>query len=325
MSTRSRAAPQPIQPVAAPTFTFIGVTTGGSSIIELFPLWVAALGRPEVIIEGIDLEPHSAPQHYRRVVAQIKGDALSLGALITTHKIDLLDAARDMFDALDPYARICDEVSYIAKEGDALVGYAKDPVCAGMSLDALLGEGYFREGSDVLCLGAGGAATAIALHLVRKPDPADRPRWFIVVNRSPGRLERLRRMIEQLGTDIAFEYVCNQDPQRNDQIVARLPPGSVVINATGMGKDRPGSPLTRAALFPLDGIAWELNYRGTLDFMRQALAQRDSRNLTVEDGWRYFLHGWTEAIAQALGTELDPSTFRRLAHIAEPMRPQRSR
>ena len=30
-----------------------------------------------------------------------------------------------------------------------------------------------------------------------------------------------------------------------------------------------------------------------LFFMHQALAQREKRNLTVEDGWVYFLHGWT--------------------------------
>jgi shikimate 5-dehydrogenase len=99
----------------------------------------------------------------------------------------------------------------------------------------------------------------------------------------------------------------------------------VVINATGMGKDRPGSPVTDAGLFPRDGIAWELNYRGALDFEHQALAQRDSRNVTVEDGWRYFLHGWTEAIAQALSIDLDAATFQRLARIAEPMRPQPAR
>jgi len=42
------------------------------------------------------------PEAYCKAVAQIKYDPLSLGALVTTHKIDLLTAARDMFDYLDP-------------------------------------------------------------------------------------------------------------------------------------------------------------------------------------------------------------------------------
>ena len=76
-----------------PTFYFIGVTTGKSSIMKVFPLWMEVLGRPEVVIEGIDHPKHDAPGAYRASVAQIKYDPLSLGALVTTHKMDVYDAA----------------------------------------------------------------------------------------------------------------------------------------------------------------------------------------------------------------------------------------
>ena len=99
-----------------------------------------------------------------------------------------------------------------------------------------------------------------------------------------------------------------------------MPAGSIVINATGMGKDRPGSPVTDAGLFPTNGIAWELNYRGELDFMHQALAQRDSRNITVEDGWLYFLYGWTQVIAQVFHMPIEGELFERLAEVAEVVR-----
>jgi len=311
-----------------PTFYFIGVTTGQSSIMRVFPLWTRELGRPEVVIEGVDCRIHDDPERYRRAVAQIKYDPLSLGALVTTHKIDLLEAARDMFDYLDPYAQVCGEVSCISKRNGALEGHAKDPISAGLSLDAVLGEGYFaRTGlmqgmyssptsGEVLCFGAGGSAAAIALHLIYKRSPGDCPGRFVVVNRSPGRLDRLQRMVEGLETDIAFQYICNQDSRRNDEIMAGMPARSVVINATGMGKDTPGSPITGAGLFPMDGVAWELNYRGALDFMHQALAQQASRRLTVEDGWRYFLHGWTQVIAQVYHVTIGLELFERLEDIA---------
>jgi shikimate dehydrogenase len=303
------------------TFYFIGVTTGQSSIMRVFPLWMKALGRPDVAIAGVDLALHDDPGRYRRVVAQIKDDPLALGALVTAHKIDLYDAAHDMFDSLDRYAQLCGEVSCIAKQDGRLEGYAKDPVSAGLSLDAILGEGYFaRTGGEVLIFGAGGAAVAIALHLISKDSSQDRPRRFVVVNRSPGRLDRLRDMVGGLGTDVAFEYVCNADPRRNDEIMGRMPEGSVVINATGMGKDRPGSPVTGAGLFPVRGVAWELNYRGQLDFMHQALAQRASRNVRVEDGWSYFLYGWTQAIAQVLHLTIDRALFDRLSAVAAEVR-----
>ena len=119
---------------------------------------------------------------------------------------------------------------------------------------------------------------------------------------------------------MAFEYVCGQDPKRNDEIVGSLPEGSVVVNGTGMGKDIPGSPITDDGLFPLNSVVWELNYRGELDFMHQALAQKDSRSVTVEDGWLYFLHGWTQGISQVYHTTIDGETFKRLEEIATRVR-----
>ena len=319
--TPQASAPYPVATKSAPTFYFIGVTTQKSSIMRIFPLWMKELGRPEVVIEGVDLRLHDEPQAYRRAVAQIKYDPLSLGALVTTHKIDLLEAARDMFDYLDEYAQLCGEISSISKRGGALEGHAKDPISSGLSLDAMLGTDYFaRTGGEVLCFGAGGSAVAVALHFINKSHPGDRPRRFVVVNRSQPRLERLRHMVAGLHTDIRFEYIHNEDPRRNDQLMASMPAGSLVINATGMGKDRPGSPVTNAGLFPVNGIAWELNYRGELDFMHQARAQQSTRGVTVEDGWLYFLHGWTQVIAQVLHMPIAGELFERLARVAESAR-----
>jgi len=310
-----------IQTKQVPTFYFIGVTTSKSSIMKVFPLWAKELGHGEVVIEGMDLKLHDTAEAYRRAVAQIKYDPLSLGALVTTHKIDLLEATRDMFDYLDPYAQICGEISSISKRDAQLEGHAKDPITSGLSLDAVLGKGYFaRTGGEVLCFGAGGSAIAIALHLINKPDAADRPRRFVIVNRSQARLDRLRQMVAGLPTDINFEYVWNEDARKNDGLMQAMPDGSIVINATGMGKDRPGSPVTDESLFPLRGIAWELNYRGELDFMHQAAAQKQSRQLTVEDGWLYFLHGWTQVIAQVFHTPIESELFDRLAALGEAAR-----
>lgn len=301
-----------------PTFYFIGVTTGKSSINKVFPLWMQEMGRPEVVLEGIDHAIHDDPEAYRRSVAQIKYDPNSLGALVTTHKIDLFNAARDLFDEIDPYAELSGEVSCIASREDGrLAGYAKDPITAGLSMDAIVGENYFgRTGGHVLLLGAGGSSVATVLHLINKEQPGDRPERIVVVNRSQGRLDHMKKMVDSLETDIEIVYVCNDDPRVNDRLMAELPPGSIVINATGMGKDTPGSPLTDAGVFPQDGIAWEFNYRGELDFLHQALAQAEKRNLRVEDGWVYFIHGWSQVIGEALNIPITPELFERLEKAA---------
>ncbi len=284
-----------------------------------------ALGRSEVLLEGVDLEIHAAPGQYRDVVAHIRREPLALGALVTTHKIDLLAAASDLFDALGPYAQATGEVSSIAKENGRLIGRATDPVAGGLSLDAILGPGYFgRSGGHVLMLGAGGSAVALALHLMRKDRFADCPERFIVVNRSAPRLARLQEMVEreagEKGSRTGFDFIQNNDSKRNDEILAGLPPGSVVVNATGMGKDTPGSPLTDGAIFPCDGVVWELNYRGELDFMCQAQDQQVDRNLTVVDGWEYFVHGWSQVISHVLHVDISASMFAKLAELAAAVR-----
>jgi shikimate dehydrogenase len=314
--------PTIVEEARRPRMFFIGVSTRQSSIMKVFPLWMRELGRPEVLLEGMDLQLHDDAANYRRAVTLIKEDPLCLGALVTTHKINLLKAARDLFEYLDPLTELSGEISCISKRGGRLEGHAKDPITGGMSLGALVGPGYFgHTGGQVLSLGAGGSTTALVLHFSRTENAADRPRRMVIVNRSPGRIEALRQMASALATGIEFEYHCHQDPRRNDELMQGLPPGSVVINATGMGKDLPGSPITDAGRFPMNGIAWELNYRGELQFLNQALAQREARNLTVEDGWVYFLHGWTQVIAQVLDIRLDEATFGRLAALAEPIRP----
>ncbi|MBZ0302491.1 MAG: shikimate dehydrogenase, partial [Anaerolineae bacterium] len=115
------------KPRTVPTMYFIGVTTTQSSIMKVFPLWsdILKLGAR---IDGYDAPIHAQPDTYRAIVRHIKDDPLSLGALVTTHKIDLLDAARDLFDWLDPNAQLCGEVSSISKSGGRLLGHAIDPI-----------------------------------------------------------------------------------------------------------------------------------------------------------------------------------------------------
>ena len=92
--------------------------------------------------------------------------------------------------------------------------------------------------------------------------------------------------------------------QDNDDILASMAAGSVVVNATGLGKDSPGSPLSDAANFPKNAIIWELNYRGDLLFLDQAKAAKELQCLQIEDGWTYFIHGWTQVIAEVFSIEI---------------------
>ena len=58
------------EPASRPTLYFIGVTTGQSSIMQVFPAWADHLGL-DAAITGIDLPLDDSPANYRAVVEYI--------------------------------------------------------------------------------------------------------------------------------------------------------------------------------------------------------------------------------------------------------------
>ena len=162
------------------------------------------------------------------------------------------------------------------------------------------------------------AAGLYAGNLARRPD---RPTRIVCTDTSAERLDHLRLVHADGGLDpamLAYEVVGGAAD--GDRVVGAATPGSLVINATGLGKDRPGSPLTDAVRFPAGGLVWELNYRGSLELLHQARAQQDAAGLTVVDGWRYFIHGWSQVVAEVFGLTLDAATVEELAALAEDVR-----
>jgi shikimate 5-dehydrogenase len=294
----------PFPAAKTPTMYFIGVTTHQSSIMRVFPRWAEFLGLGDIEIRGMNFRWHDEPENYRRAVAFIKHDPLSLGALVTTHKLDLLHACRDQFERLDEFAELMGEISSISKDG-GLVGHAKDPITSGLALEAFLPERHWeRTRADALVLGAGGSAVAVTWYLLNRSHGANRPARLIVTNRSTPRLEAMRRFHQDLDAGIPVEYHHTPSAEATGRLMAGLKPGSLVINATGLGKDAPGSPLGDDAPWPAGGLAWDFNYRGNLVFLDQARAQEQARNLRIEDGWIYFIHGWTRVIAEVFHIDI---------------------
>jgi shikimate 5-dehydrogenase len=305
-----------------PTFYFIGVTTTQSSIMKVFPRWAQeVLGLKDTILKGIDIEIHADDEEYREVVDFIKNDDLSLGALVTTHKLDLFEATEEMFDYLDPYAVRFRELSCISKRNGRLRGHAKDPIASGLALESFIPNGFWRKNKgEVLIMGAGGSALAISCHLAQEKFGDDCPSRIVIANRSQPRLDDAAKKLSGINNDIIFEYKLGPNPEDNDAFLKQIKPYSLIVNATGLGKDRPGSPLTDAAQFPESSVVWELNYRGNLIFLEQANRQKDSRNLQIEDGWLYFIHGWTQVIAEVFDIEISKEKLTHCERIAAEMR-----
>lgn len=306
-----------LTPASKPTFYFIGVTTAQSSIMRVFPRFAEAMELGDVVIKGIDLKLHAPDGEYREVVAFLKNDPLSLGALVTTHKLDLFRACKDLFDYIDPYAELLGEVSCISKRDGKFRAHAKDPISSGLALEAFIPEGFWATyGGEALLLGAGGSSLAMSLYFANKTSNPDIPNRITIANRSMPRLDSAQKILSGLGSDIKFRFIYLPKPEDNDALIAELPPHSLIVNATGLGKDAPGSPTTDAVDYPHGSLVWEINYRGDLIFMWQAAAQAKDKALYVEDGWTYFIHGWTQVIAEVFGIGLDASAVKLFGKIA---------
>lgn len=294
---------------------FVGANTGSSSILTLFPVWAQMLGLDAELL-SLDIPIGAPAQEFRDALTGMRDDDKCVGALVTTHKITLYQAAGDLFDEVEKFGTECGEVSCIAFRDGRTLGAAKDPITAGLSLREFLSERHFADGAQVLCLGAGGAGTAIGWYLAQREDAPSR---LTFLDTAVDRLEHLAGVVAPHATRTALETL-TPDAFDVPARLAALPPGSVVINATGLGKERPGSPLPDSAVFPTDAVVWDLNYRGSLEFLAQARAQQQDRRLTVVDGWRYFIHGWTQVIAEVFGVPMPPERVEELAEAARGLR-----
>lgn len=300
-----------------PTLYFIGVTTGQSSIMRVFPQWAKILGL-DAEIKGIDFAPHSPAEQYREAVEFIKGDPLSLGALVTTHKLDLFHACQDMFDYVDPYAQKLGEVSSLSKKDGKFCAHAKDPISSGLALERFVPLDYWKTyGGEVLLMGAGGSSLAMTLYLCQEKFDDNVPSRIIIANRSQPRLDSAQKILRNLNPRVKIEYVLSPVPSGNDQILASMKPHSLIVNATGLGKDAPGSPLTDSCQFPENSLVWEINYRGDLLFKEQAERQRTEKHLYVEDGWNYFIYGWTQVISEVFHLPIDGEMLEKLSEAAK--------
>ena len=273
------------------TIRFVGVSTAGSLIHQVFPRWARVLGI-EAAIVGVDVPRDASPGRYRELLDAIRDDQDCLGAVVTSHKTALFSAAFDEFESLDPLAVACREINSVRHDSGRLHGYARDPISVGRVVDEIWPE----LDADLLCIGSGGTAIALARHLLERGQ-LGRMRF---VDRDAAQAEHFAEIV----ADDRIEVAALEGPY--DAMVAAARPGTFVVNATGAGKDREGSPVTDEVRFSPKSVFWDLNYRGDLRMLAAARAQAEGRALRVHDGTSLFCHGWAAALTAVLDLPEDP-------------------
>jgi shikimate dehydrogenase len=286
---------------------FVGVKTAGSLIHRALPLWRELLPEP-CEVRGVDLEPGSPGASYVELLEELRSSPERVaGAVVSVHKVGMFEAGHQLFADLDPIARACEELNAVRRAGSDLHGYARDPISVGRVVDRI----WPRREGDVVCIGAGGTARALIHHLLAiRAEPVR----IVCVDRSEAALGEATRLAPR-------PIVARAGDGPWDELIAAAPPGSLIVNATGLGKDRLGSPITERARFPEGAVVWELNYRGELHFLDHARAQAAGAGLEVHDGWDLFCHGWAAALGAVLELDDDPELGERFAAAAATVRP----
>ena len=194
--------------------------------MKVFPRWAEHLGLGDVVIRGIDCRWHDEPEVYRRAVAFIKTDPLSMGALVTTHKIDLLDGLPRHVRRTRPHGRADGRESAASRKMRTTGRARQGPHHQRTGTGGFLPDKHWKQtGTDALVLGAGGSAIAITWYLLQKKHGSNRPRRIVVTNRSQPRLDEIRRFqYDRCGHPT--EYYHTPSPETTDAILADLPPYS---------------------------------------------------------------------------------------------------
>ena len=68
------------------------------------------------------------------------------------------------------------------------------------------------------------------------------------------------------------------------------------------------------------GVARELRHSGRLDASFHGCATDKSRSPLIEDGWRYFVHGWSQVVADEFDIPMPREAVAELARMAASIR-----
>ncbi|WP_158691059.1 hypothetical protein [Streptomyces sp. 351MFTsu5.1] len=296
---------------------FLGVNSQGSAALFNFPRWMHALGFTAQL-EAVDLPVGSSSAEIRKTISRISQDSEIRGAIVTTHKISVHEYGRDMIHILAPQSQALGEVGLLRRAADGtLQGYAHDVESMAHALEDLFRTPWPGvENRDVFIIGAGGAGTALAY--VLSSLNSEQPVTVTVADNDLRRVEILRA---KLANWVDGRLVTVTEMSCHSEFIENMNFGSIIVNASGSGKDWPGNPLSSAVKFPRGAVLWDLNYRflpqSEPTFLETGLRQAASRQLRLLDGWNLFLWSWAVAL-NALFDLHDPIiAFRAVKRVSD--------
>jgi shikimate dehydrogenase len=253
-------------------------------------------------------DPRFASWHYWKcdVPPERLGEALRLlhqqgfaGLNLTVpHKV----LALDLISRVDPAAREIGAINTLRRLPDGYEGFNTDGY--GLATGIAQELEVSLAGTDVILLGAGGAARSAAVECLRQ---GCRSLW--IGNRSRGSLDTLLQQIRPLAGDaLVHDFLLTTPPPD-------LPANALLINATSSGLRPDEAPPVDLARWPRPACVFDMIYNPPRPPLLQAAAALGIRHA---NGLAMLVHQGARALALWSGTVVPADEMRRAAVAAQP-------
>ena len=278
----------------------VGPNAALSEAAAVFDDWAEALDLPDWELVTVPLATDAGRDAVQAALAGARATSVRGVVVRGGSRLSVFEYGGPLVRAADDAVRRFGAVSCLLPTDGGWDGYALDPVATVRVLDRVAGVQYWSSvtSADAVVLGAGSTGRILALSLLQL---SPGPRRVLVTDVAQSRLDALIELARERGVSERLVTRRVTGAAGNDDVLDLAAEASLVVNATGIGHESYGSPVTEAAQLPLRGIVWELNHEGPLEFLESVNRQADDLLLRVHDGWDLSLETWAEALSRITG------------------------
>ena len=239
-----------------------------------------------------DIPPEDLP----RALDRLRAKAFYGLNLTVPHKV----IAFDHVATIDPIARPIGAVNTLRATEQGWQGFNTDGYGLAMGIHGDLGLDL--AGSDIVLLGAGGAARSAAVECLQR-----RCRSLWIANRTIANLDVLLKALQPIASDIAVHGFDPQDPPSD------LPVNAIVINATSAGLRDSDIPPVNLVQFPRPAGVYDIIYNPP---KTKLLAQAAALGIPWANGLSMLIHQGACALTHWTGRPTPVAAMRTAARAA---------
>lgn len=294
-----------------PTVYVVGAPAGAAAFLEVLPKWARRFDHRGTAIVPVAASPDVRAPEIERLIEFLRDEYHAVGAIFLAHAGAAFEHGRQLFDELDGDAELLGEIGVAVRAPATLRGLAPAKAAAWQAYDTVFGDAAMAP--EALILGASAPARALALALASAPDGPQQVTLTTLDGRSmTSMLQRIADLPEE--RQPTLRHVESQI--EHDRLVTLLPPGGLVVNAMGPASANQPAPVGPAALFPENGLVWDLDAIGiSSPFLDRARPQRAVRNLQLADGPAFHQLQWLAAAAAVFGAAPTPAEAEKLRKL----------